>query len=231
MDDECESVTEAKSMSAKKKKIDVLGALAKYQQKKEEEKLLNNLSKPVSLATPEPVKKQPAGNKVDMYKEINLGITEFVDQSQGFSAILKQRYSDFHVHEINMEGQTVVLTDQTLPEPPVETAPKEEDCLTAEEWKSVEDMMASDEKKVIEIDVTAKSKEERVNIHKALRSKFKDQIASNSAPVGDKTIMKIFKHASNKKGRWTGPPYLEFVLYKENLSTLEAISIISRKTQ
>ena len=136
-----------------------------------------------------------------------------------------------------MEGNIVVLTNQTLPEVPKDD-PVEglENALTAEEWSSVEDMMNSQEKKTVEIDVTEKTKEDRLKMHKALRAKYQSLVTSNSGPSGDKTIMKVFKHEKGGGGYRTNqttqePPFLEFVMYKENLSTMEAISSIARRTR
>lgn len=239
MEDECESITQAKSMTVKKK-IDVLSAMAKFQAKKELEREEFNKTSPL----PSPVVEKPLDlnppsiQPLLSMKEASVGITEFVDKGPGFSAILKQRYSDFHVHEISMDGRTVWLTDQSVPALPEELecpsiAEQSSSLLTQEDWNNIEDMMTSEEKKTVELDVTDKTKEERIAIHQALRAKYKAMIASNSVPEDGKTIMKIFKHVADKRQniRWNGPPFLEFVLYKENLSTMEAIAVIARKTQ
>eukprot|EP00061_Rhincodon_typus_P013322 g39631.t1 len=47
--------------------------------------------------------------------EQDVGITKFVSTHQGFSGILKERYSDFVVHEINKDGKIVVLDDLSVP--------------------------------------------------------------------------------------------------------------------
>lgn len=233
-DDDCESITEAKTMSMKKK-IDVLAAMAKYQVKKEEEK--KQFATVYSSPVPAPVEEPPKAKSIPIQtlKESQLGITEFVEQGPGFSAILKQRYSDFHVNEIGMDSEIVHLTHQTIPEAPEE--PFEESIfqmLSSEQWTQIKEMMGSEEKKTVEIDVTEKSKEERLNIHKALRAKYKSGIASNSEPVDGRTVMKIFKHSGSNKSRdnkqpWK-PPFIQFVMYKENLSTQEAISGMARRT-
>ena len=48
--------------------------------------------------------------------ETDLGITEFMTpETCGFTGILKHRYSDFVVHEIDINGKEVKLTDLSLP--------------------------------------------------------------------------------------------------------------------
>lgn len=47
--------------------------------------------------------------------EENVGITVFTTETKPFRGIIKQRYSDFMVHEIDLEGNVVRLTDTSLP--------------------------------------------------------------------------------------------------------------------
>lgn len=274
-EEDCESVTEAKTMSMKKK-INVLEAMAKYnikKQQEQEEKMKSTVKheekkvctvkqedKKMSTVKHEDKKKSTVKHeerkrnlpfvtttcvkdikqeKKEPQTELDIGITEYVFQGDGFSAILKQRYSDFHVYEISMDGTVVHLTDQSVPayeEPKVLLTEEQKlAVLTAEQWSSLEEMIKSEEPKTVEIDVTEKSKADRQSIHKAVRSQF-DNITSNSEQVDNRTVMKIFKLDKTKKqngrnGRCVRitNPYTQFVLYKENLSTMEAISAVARR--
>ena len=244
-EEDCESVTEAKTMSMKKK-INVLEAMAKYnikKQQEQEEKMKNTPKKQdSSFMTAEPNKqiKLTKQEKKEARKESDLGITEYFLKGEGFSAILKQRFSDFHVHEISMDGTVVHLTDQSIPEYLETTTTTEEQkaelltLLTTDQWNSLEDMMKSEDPKTVEIDVTDKNKEERQDIHKALRIKF-EGITSNSENVANKTVMKIFKLGqSNRRERKpvrTTNRYTQFVMYKENISTMDAINTIARRNR
>lgn len=49
--------------------------------------------------------------------EKELGITEYIGKSAEFSGIIKSRYSDFHVNEIDLDGNLVELTDKSIPVP------------------------------------------------------------------------------------------------------------------
>ena len=136
-----------------------------------------------------------------------------------------------------MDGNVIHLTDQT-PIKYVETNETEavdaSDILTADQWKSIEAMVKTGDPNTVEIDVTEKSKLERQNIHKALRTKYENEnITSNSRPVDNKTIMKIFKMEGRQEKRRNDQRrmcsvYTQFVLYKENLSTMEAVNTIAR---
>uniref|UniRef100_A0A8C3A973 Pseudouridylate synthase 7 homolog n=1 Tax=Cyclopterus lumpus TaxID=8103 RepID=A0A8C3A973_CYCLU len=47
--------------------------------------------------------------------ELDVGILKYVSDHEGFSGILKERYSDFVVHEISKQGKILHLDDLTLP--------------------------------------------------------------------------------------------------------------------
>jgi tRNA pseudouridine13 synthase len=142
--------------------------------------------------------------------------------------------STLQVHEIDMDGNIIHLTDQSVLKyvESNETEEDDMDILTAEQWKSVERMIKTGDPKVVEIDVTEKSKEVQQKIHKILRAKYQE-IISNSGPVDDKTIMKIFKMEGEEQRRRNdqrrlSSVYTRFVLYKENTSTMEALKQIAR---
>ena len=52
------------------------------------------------------------------YKECDVGMNEYIGLHKGFSAILKLRYQDFLVNEIDKHGNTLKLTDIDYKEPP-----------------------------------------------------------------------------------------------------------------
>ncbi|KAL8219357.1 UNVERIFIED_CONTAM: hypothetical protein K2H54_020720 [Gekko kuhli] len=72
--------------------------------------------------------------------ELDVGITKFVSSHKGFSGILKERYSDFVVHEIGKDGHVVHLDDFSVPV--VDEDPPEEifAVLSAEEKQQLEDL-------------------------------------------------------------------------------------------
>jgi tRNA pseudouridine13 synthase len=48
--------------------------------------------------------------------EVDVGITEFMNpELEGFDAILKHRFSDFNVNEIDLDGKVVYLTSLDIP--------------------------------------------------------------------------------------------------------------------
>jgi tRNA pseudouridine13 synthase len=47
--------------------------------------------------------------------ESTVGIARFMNTAKGFQGILKQRYADFIVREVDLEGNIVRLTDIAPP--------------------------------------------------------------------------------------------------------------------
>jgi hypothetical protein len=264
-DGECESVTEAKGGQSKIKKVNVMEAIAKYNERKQQEKMELESTKPKQ--TNEEKKKETFGNRhknfshgqrrhqnnhehktqdsagnagwlkrkhetsTSTFSEKMVGITEFVVDLPGFSAILKQRYSDFQVNEVDLEGNVVHLTDQSIP--PEEKTQQEvldlgNSLLTPENWEAIDEVMKT-EGKTTKIDVSGKSKEERLAIHQVLRAKY-EGIVSNTKSEDGKSIMEVSNIGNKKReNRWNGPAYTQFVLYKENASTVDTINDLARK--
>lgn len=50
--------------------------------------------------------------------EKDIGVTEYVGKTPGFNAVIKSRFSDFQVNEIDLDGNMVKLTDTSLPTKP-----------------------------------------------------------------------------------------------------------------
>ncbi|KAF2011144.1 tRNA pseudouridine synthase D [Aaosphaeria arxii CBS 175.79] len=59
----------------------------------------------------------PAAQTTDQDRELRAGITEYVSPGLGFSGVLKQRYTDFLVNEIGLDGRVVHLTSTGVKRP------------------------------------------------------------------------------------------------------------------
>lgn len=68
---------------------------------------------PNSFQRSGPKKERP---NAEQLTEQDVGITEYISQHPGFSGIIKARFSDFHVNEIDWEGNVAKLTDTNVPE-------------------------------------------------------------------------------------------------------------------
>nr|XP_045244569.1 pseudouridylate synthase 7 homolog isoform X7 [Macaca fascicularis] len=174
--------------------------------------------------------------------EADVGITKFVSSHQGFSGILKERYSDFVVHEIGKDGRISHLNDLSIP---VDEEDPSEDIftvLTAEEKQRLEELQLFKNKETsVAIEVIEDTKEKRTVIHQAIKSLFpgletktedregKKYIVAYHA-AGKKALAKVRTAADPRKHSWpkSRGSYCHFVLYKENKDTMDAINVLSR---
>lgn len=103
--------------------------------------------------------------------ESDVGISQYCSQNKGFSGILKQRYSDFLVNEINLDRRTVHLTNTELPK---EFLKEELDCavLPPEILQKLQNMVNDGDKSSKIVVATEDDKEQRTQIHREIRLKF-----------------------------------------------------------
>lgn len=217
--------------------------------------------------------------KANKSNEAEIGISEYLGKHNGFFGILKQRYSDFVVNEINSAGEVVHLTDrkvppvpEVIPEMPTELPPEltpnvleqldelvgiprpariplvplpkrsgDDEDMTEDlsESASKVEKNVSLEKKAepteILIDVNNVTKEGRTNIHRAVKAKY-TSITSfyKEGDDGNKYIVIQNKKSGGnipKRNSWPKSSlYTTFVLYKENIDTIDAINHLARKT-
>ncbi|KAK7891407.1 hypothetical protein WMY93_023370 [Mugilogobius chulae] len=176
--------------------------------------------------------------------EVDVGITKYVSEHEGFSGILKERYSDFVVHEINKEGKIVHLDDLSIP-PDVEETPEVSELpdgpsiLTEEQKTQLEDLQLMKNKEDnVSIEVLEDSKEKRTQIHKAIKIQFPGLETKTEDRDGRKFI--VAYHAAGKKAlaaprKHSWPKnrgnFCHFVLYKENKDTMDAINVLSKFTR
>nr|XP_020763125.1 pseudouridylate synthase 7 homolog isoform X2 [Odocoileus virginianus texanus] len=168
--------------------------------------------------------------------ELDVGISKFVSSHQGFSGILKERYSDFVVHEIGRDGRISHLSDLSVP---VDEEDPSEDVftvLTAEEKQRLEELQLFKNKETsVAIEVIEDTKEKRTIIHQAIKCLFPGLETKTEDREGKKYI--VAYHAAGRKAlanprkhSWpkSRGSYCHFVLYKENKDTMDAINLLSK---
>ncbi|XP_068786189.1 pseudouridylate synthase 7 homolog isoform X6 [Struthio camelus] len=172
--------------------------------------------------------------------ESDVGITKFVSSHKGFSGILKERYSDFVVHEIGKDGRVSHLDDFSVPvDDEVNSEDPSEETFTVlsdEDKKRLEELQLFKNKETsVAIEVIEDSKEKRTIIHQAIKSLFPGLETKTEDRDGKKYI--IAYHAAGKKAlanprkhSWpkSRGSYCHFVLYKENKDTMDAINVLSK---
>jgi len=173
--------------------------------------------------------------------EADLGITEFLNPDNlGFHGVIKERFSDFNVYEIDKSMSVVHLENQKFPETVEVDEEAEYKSLTDFQKSLVSEVLFSKVKifnsdpqaaEDVEIDVTNLEKEGRKEIHQILK-KF-SKIDSNTVDRDEKKFIVARAKSSmkNKKQQWPRdrPKYLHFTLYKENTETYEAISLLASR--
>ena len=121
------------------------------------------------------------------FEEASVGITEFIPSSNhnpGFKCIMKKRFSDFLVNEIDLNGQVVHLTDLSCPVSvngeltPEESLEWLKEKLTDEQLDTITAMTAKkhDKKAFLDIDVDDLDKDERTKMHKCIKIAFKGKL-------------------------------------------------------
>lgn len=172
--------------------------------------------------------------------ELDVGILKYVSDHKGFSGILKERYSDFVVHEINKQGKIVHLDDLSIPAeaevPEVQQQPQELDVLTEEQKKQLGELQLFKNKEDnVSIELMDDTKEKRTLVHKAIKTQFPGLETKTEEKEGRKFI--VAYHAAGKKALaaprkhfWpkNRGNFCHFVLYKENKDTMDAINVLSK---
>ncbi|KAK2917611.1 pseudouridylate synthase 7 homolog isoform X2 [Channa argus] len=173
--------------------------------------------------------------------ELDVGILKYVSDHEGFSGILKERYSDFVVHEINKQGKIVHLDDLTIPAdaeevPEALEQPNESDILTEEQKKQLGELQLFKNKEgSVSIEVIDDTKEKRTLVHKAIKTQFPGLETKTEEKDGQKFI--VAYHTAGKKALaaprkhfWpkNRGSFCHLVLYKENKDTMDAINVLSK---
>ncbi|CAD7002715.1 unnamed protein product [Ceratitis capitata] len=184
-------------------------------------------------------------------REDQVGITEYVSDGEGFTGVVKSRFSDFHVNEIDQNGQVLILNDLSVPKPAVETFDEEKlaeartkfaEVITAEIWDKLNDlakMKAKDSTaQPIDILVTSLDKINRGELHELLKQIYGTNLTSSTINQINNSIEERIIRVAKPKGnsrnqertRWTFPgEYVHFLVYKENMETGEAASRLASR--
>ncbi|KAJ6644347.1 Pseudouridylate synthase 7 like [Pseudolycoriella hygida] len=169
--------------------------------------------------------------------EKDIGVTEYVGKTPGFNAIIKTRYSDFQVNEIDLDGNVVKLTDTSLPtkpEQPEIVCDEVIELVGQDIWNGLMELSKGTENaSEIEMDAESLTKAQRSMIHKCVKESFGSTIVSSTITKDDKKFFKFAqfkKNAGNdKRIKWPWPgEYVHFVVYKENVDTMKAAGDLSQ---
>jgi len=158
--------------------------------------------------------------------EREVGIECFIADNVAISGIVKHRWSDFHVREVDAKGTVARLTTFDVPPTPIdeneEPAEKADSFKLSDEDKANMDKVAKGELKETEIGGSG-DKAVRSMIHLAVRHAYP---TLESVTVERKIMVRKSKGGARKKSgkghKW------RFVLWKENTDTADALFHLSR---
>ncbi|XP_033301463.1 pseudouridylate synthase 7 homolog [Bombus bifarius] len=175
-------------------------------------------------------KKLKVGNRL---KECDVGITEFIG-NDGFFGVIKERYTDFHVNEIALDGQIAKLTNQDIPSDGEDDKNLQDlkKMISDTLWNQLQKLKESEES-TMEIDVTNMDKDQRRAIHR-IATTMKN-IISQTIDKENKKIMMILPNKNNssagrkfrrdKRVDWKKRgEYCYFLLHKVNMDTMDALN-------
>lgn len=156
----------------------------------------------------------------DGLRERDVGIVRFLsDEIPGFSGQIKQRYTDFLVHEINEQGEVIHLTDKGFKMPKKERPSAEEtkaqqeieskrrldftvdaelrqqlvDLLGEEDVKKIEEVYRTAQK--METSKSFDEKNTRTKIHQLLREAFDNELESVTTEGNTFKIARSGRHS------------------------------------
>ncbi|XP_051170995.1 pseudouridylate synthase 7 homolog isoform X5 [Leptopilina boulardi] len=135
-------------------------------------------------------------------KEVDVGITEYIINHDGFLGTIKERYSDFHVHEMSLDGQIATLTNQEIPPELKELEDIEQlrntiPLVVQNQIDSLSDKDLS--VSTIEIDVTDWDKVKRRAVHVLVKSI--PNAVSQTLTKDARKVITVSK-STYKKGNW-----------------------------
>lgn len=195
-------------------------------------------------------KRERSEDPEDRFQETDVFITEYVNKTTCFTAIIKQRFSDFQVFEIDEKGNEIHLT--SLENDVIESRQEVEEtadfleenidineipvkelnfplCLN-DQWKQLMLLMKRNKKEEsIKMEVSDLNKAERTDVHNAISKKFKGALTTKTVEEADnkKFIIIGTRKSVDKRNLSAWPKnfsqYLHFVLYKENIDTINAV--------
>uniref|UniRef100_A0A182FH23 Uncharacterized protein n=1 Tax=Anopheles albimanus TaxID=7167 RepID=A0A182FH23_ANOAL len=195
----------------------------------------------------------PVGGQI---AEKDIFCTEYMSSLEGFQGVLKSRFSDFHVNEIDATGEEAILTDTSVPKPPAdetnggntvdeqgeEIDPNEEliRLIGADTLKRIQTIASAKadgltpEDTFVEVDVTDLSKQDRTTIHNRVKALFGSAIIGSTVSRDERKWIRCEKYSKgvvrDRREKWLWPhQYTYFIVYKENLDTIQATLHLAQK--
>ncbi|XP_071810344.1 pseudouridylate synthase 7 homolog [Asterias amurensis] len=166
-------------------------------------------------------------------KESDVGIVEYISKHDGFHGVIKQRFQDFLVNEVDLDKKIVRLTDMKSPDPKTKVPVNIDDVLNPNDQQRLNELNASSDKAACHcIEVQDLEKDQRKKIHEVIRQDFATLESSTLDGEGKKVIKvtKVSRGGRKTRSNWgkDRPNYCRFVMQKENIEVNDALTLISK---
>lgn len=165
--------------------------------------------------------------------ENDVGISQYISSHAGFQGIIKARFQDFIVNEINQDGKIVRLNglDCEINEEEKESKSQFVNVLTAEEKLKLTGLLTASEDESVQLG-SGFDKEKRAQIHHSVRDIFPELDSETTTDSNGVVSIKVSKKSlkNRNRGQHTSrKKFCKFVLYKENIGTMSAINQIAKR--
>uniref|UniRef100_A0A914V4K6 TRUD domain-containing protein n=1 Tax=Plectus sambesii TaxID=2011161 RepID=A0A914V4K6_9BILA len=171
--------------------------------------------------------------------ESDFGITEFVSDLPELGCVLKQRFQDFIVREISLDGTVVQLRKKGVSEEKKDSEASSQsadlpDFLPSETITALEALSSEkDFKKSVDIACETLDKAQRTAVHESIRNRFDGRLSSSTKTTDGKQVISVVRAQGNnqrKRKIWPSdrPDFCHFTLYKENKDTQEALALVAK---
>eukprot|EP01114_Cavostelium_apophysatum_P021350 TRINITY_DN7428_c0_g1_i3.p1 TRINITY_DN7428_c0_g1~~TRINITY_DN7428_c0_g1_i3.p1 ORF type:complete len:653 (+),score=176.67 TRINITY_DN7428_c0_g1_i3:101-2059(+) len=168
----------------------------------------------------------------------DVGISAHVRATKPFSCVLKKRYVDFIVHEIDQNNEIVELTDMSADNTSVSEPKAVEASDEAEGFRLLGEVFSTelvtqvkefvskkDEQNILDLGTIA-DKDARTKVHGIIKTHFPEFVSE--VEDGKLTLLHCRNAKIKQRSNRSGPDFLSFVLYKENKETSEVFQILAR---
>lgn len=141
--------------------------------------------------------------------EEDVGITEYLNQLDGFSGVIKARFSDFQVNEIDLEGNVAKLTDTSFPKnfkvklgkyDYKETEQSPVEYIPQDKWEAMKALVEAKSGEPVYIDADHFDKDARSQVHTTVKDYFGRKIIASTKQNDDKKVIEIKKF--DKEGKF-----------------------------
>lgn len=144
----------------------------------------------------------------DQLSEGDVGITEYLSDIEGFSAVIKARFSDFQVNEINLEGTIARLSDLSIPKDfqlKLATCDYKEiidspsQFIPEDKWEGMKKLVEMESGEPVLIEADSFDKDARTEVHTCVKNHFGKKIIASTIERDGKKFIEIRKFDKDSK--------------------------------